>query len=299
MQYAKLGKSGPEISRIGLGCMSLTASREAEGIRIIHRAIDLGINFFDTADLYEKGLNETLVGKALKEKRKNLVLATKVGNQWRADGSGWDWNPRRAYIIASVEESLRRLQTDYIDLYQLHGGTIDDPIDETIEAFESLQASGKILHYGISSIRPNVIREYVNRSRITSVMMQYSLLDRRPEESVFDLLQAHGIGVLARGPLAQGLLVDKQAKEYLGQPGESVDAARAAVLNSVHAKRTASQVALQFVLRHPAITAAVAGARTMVQLEDIAGMFQVPDLTEGEYRSLWQAVGPKRYADHR
>jgi aryl-alcohol dehydrogenase-like predicted oxidoreductase len=144
-----------------------------------------------------------------------------------------------------------------------------------------------------------VIREYVNRSRITSVMMQYSLLDRRPEESVFDLLQAHGIGVLARGPLAQGLLVDKQAKEYLGQPGESVDAARAAVLNSVHAKRTASQVALQFVLRHPAITAAVAGARTMVQLEDIAGMFQVPDLTEGEYRSLWQAVGPKRYADHR
>jgi aryl-alcohol dehydrogenase-like predicted oxidoreductase len=88
---------------------------------------------------------------------KKVIIATKVGNQWRADGSGWDWNPNKDYIISAVEQSLKRLQTDYIDLYQLHGGTMEDPIDETIEAFEQLQKQGKIRYYGISSIRPTVI----------------------------------------------------------------------------------------------------------------------------------------------
>ena len=90
--------------------MSLDPVQEANGIQIIHRAIELGINYFDTSDLYNKGLNETLVGKALQYKRKEIILATKVGNQWRPDGSGWDWNPRKGYIIQAVEESLRRLQ---------------------------------------------------------------------------------------------------------------------------------------------------------------------------------------------
>ena len=141
------------------------------------------------ADLYDKGENEKLIGAALKEKRKDVIIATKVGNQWRADGSGWDWNPRKEYILSCVEGSLQRLNIDYIDLYQLHGGTIQDPIDETIEAFELLVQQGKIRYYGISSIRPNVIREYVKRSNIVSVMMQYSLLDRRSEETCLPLLQ--------------------------------------------------------------------------------------------------------------
>jgi aryl-alcohol dehydrogenase-like predicted oxidoreductase len=299
MQYARLGKSGPNVSRIALGCMSLSASREAEGIRIIHRAIDLGINFFDTADLYEKGLNEVLVGKAMKDKRKNLVLATKVGNQWRADGSGWDWNPRKEYIIASVEESLRRLQTDYIDLYQLHGGTIDDPIDEAIEAFETLLASGKILHYGISSIRPNVIREYASRSRITSVMMQYSLLDRRPEEAMLELLHEHGIGVLARGPLAQGLLVDKPARAYLGQELEAVKSAQEAIRSCATERRSPATVSLGYVLAHPAVTCAIAGARTLAQLEDVAGVFDKKSLAVEEIDRLRQSIPVNLYADHR
>jgi aryl-alcohol dehydrogenase-like predicted oxidoreductase len=299
MQYQSLGTSGPRISRIGLGCMSLSASREEEGIRVIHRAIDLGINFFDTADLYEQGLNEALVGKALKEKRKALVLATKVGNQWRADGSGWDWNPRKAYIIASVEESLQRLQTDYIDLYQLHGGTIDDPIDETIEAFEILQASGKILHYGISSIRPNVIRAYARRSRITSVMMQYSLLDRRPEEAMLDLLREQGIGVLARGPLAQGLLVDKPEKDHLGHTAVQVRLAREAIRSCATEFRSPARVALGYVLAHPAVTAAVAGVRTLGQLEDMAGVFHTKALDKKEMDRLRQSIPVNMYADHR
>ena len=228
MNYHQLGNSSLQISEIGFGCMSLAGTDE-QNAKILHHAIELGINFFDTADLYNKGMNEISVGKALKEKRDQIVLATKVGNQWRADGSGWDWNPGKEYILKSVDDSLQRLQTDHIDLYQLHGGTIDDPIDDTIEAFELLKKNGKIRYYGISSIRPNVIREYIKRSSIVSVMMQYSLLDRRPEESCLDLLKESNIGVLVRGSIAQGLLVNKPAKEYLQHTKQEVMKAAEAI----------------------------------------------------------------------
>ncbi len=114
--------------------------------------------------------------------------------------------------------SLKRLGTDYIDLYQLHGGTIEDSIEETIEAFEELKAEGFIRYYGISSIRPNVIHEYVNKSSIVSVMMQYSILDRRPEEEVLPLLQENGISVVTRGSIAKGLLSDHW-QEKISQKG--------------------------------------------------------------------------------
>ncbi|MFI5195282.1 MAG: aldo/keto reductase, partial [Chitinophagales bacterium] len=214
MEYRLLGKSALNISRIGFGCMSLDPADPVSEL-ILQEALDLGINYFDTADLYQKGLNEEMVGRAFRGMRDKVIIASKAGNQWRPDGSGWDWNPSKKYILQMAENSLRRLQTDYIDLYQLHGGTISDPIDETIEAFELLRAQGKIRYYGISSIRPNVIREYIDRSGIVSVMMQYSLLDRRPEESMLDLLHKKQIGVLARGSVASGLLVSKPAAPYL------------------------------------------------------------------------------------
>lgn len=267
--------------------------------RIIHQAIDKGINFFDTADLYGNGRNEISVGKALKEKRGQIILATKVGNQWRADGSGWDWNPRKAYILQAVRKSLERLQTDYIDLYQLHGGTIDDPIDETIEAFELLKQQGRIRHYGISSIRPNVIREYVKRSSITSVMMQYSLLDRRPEETCLGLLKENNIGVLCRGALAQGLLVNKPAKEYTGHPAEAVNKAASSVHNFSDDKRTAAQTAIRFVLQHPAVTAAVTGIRTMEQLEEIADTASSAELNDTEMKALQNSIEANMYEQHR
>src|ERR1700733_3678310 len=158
MEYSFLGKSDLKISRIGFGCMSLDP-KDSNAVKILHRALDAGINYFDTADLYNKGENETMLGKAFQDVRHKLILATKVGNQWRDDGSGWDWNPSKKYILSAVDQSLKRLQTDHIDLYQLHGGTLEDPIDEIIETFELLKQQGKILYYGISSLRPNVIRE--------------------------------------------------------------------------------------------------------------------------------------------
>jgi len=299
MEYQKLGNSSLHISRIGLGCMSLDPERESNGIKIIHRAIELGVNYFDTADLYNKGLNEILVGKALQSKRKEIVLATKVGNQLRADGSGWDWNPRKEYIIKAVEDSLHRLQTDYIDLYQLHGGTIEDPIDETIEAFEHLKQSGKILQYGISSIRPNVIREYVKRSSIVSVMMQYSLLDRRPEESVLWLLKENNIGVLVRGSLAQGLLAGKAPKDYLGHTTAGVKKASEAVINYVAKDRTTIQTALRYILQHPAVTASVVGVSNLEQLEEVAGTMNSPALQAEEIKILQETIPANKYAEHR
>lgn len=284
--------------RIGFGCMSLGTDQEAV-TKLIHQAIDLGINYFDTADLYDKGTNEVLVGQAIKGKRQKVILATKVGNQWRPDGSGWDWNPRKAYILSAVEASLQRLDTEYIDLYQLHGGTIDDPIDEIIEAFELLQQQGKIRYYGISSIRPNVIREYVQRSRISSVMMQYSLLDRRPEESCLPLLKDHQVGVLARGAVAGGLLVNKPAKPYLGHNVEEVSAARTAIKALVLPGRPAAAVAIQFVLSHPAISAAIVGIRNAQQLTDALAALTAPPLSPNELLNLRNNIPALRYAEHR
>jgi aryl-alcohol dehydrogenase-like predicted oxidoreductase len=298
MEHRNLGKSDLNISRIGFGCMSLSDDHTANH-ELLHKGVEYGINFFDTADLYQKGFNEETVGRALKPFRKKIILATKVGNEWRKDGSGWDWNPTKKYILRAVEASLKRLETDYIDLYQLHGGTIEDPIDETIEAFELLQQAGKIRYYGISSIRPNVIREYVDRSNIVSVMMQYSLLDRRPEESCLTFLQKNQIGVLTRGSLASGLLLGKPPKPYLAHTISDVQRATNAILKVAATHRTASEVALQFVLSHPAITAAVVGIRSEEQLQAGVAAIQGRPLSHTEKTQLADAVSALPYQDHR
>ncbi len=288
------------VSPIAFGCMSL-GENQAINNDLLRKAVDRGINYFDTADLYQKGLNEICVGEALKPIRKEVVIATKVGNQWRTDGSGWDWNPTRDYIIKGVEQSLRRLKTDYIDLYQLHGGTIEDPIDETIAAFELLQQQGKIRYYGISSIRPNVIREYVRRSNIVSVMMQYSLLDHRPEEEVLDLLHQYGIGVICRGAVAQGLLIGKATARYLQYTDSEVAKAAKAVAK-LAGKSDASRlgVALGYVWAHPAVATAALGIRTSAQLGDAINALQAArPLNEAQRSQLRQSVRSYRYEAHR
>lgn len=298
MQYRLLGKSALSVSKIGFGCMSL-GDDQAHNERLLHAAIDLGINFFDTADLYGGGQNEASIGKALKEKRDRIILATKAGNQLKADGSGWVWNPKKEYILSAVDHSLRRLQTDYIDLYQLHGGTMEDNIGETIEAFELLQQQGKIRHYGISSIRPNVIRAYAERSAISSVMMQYSLLDRRPEESCLPLLKDKNIGVLSRGALAAGLLVNKPATDYLNFSKEIVQKAAESISAAAAGNKTPTITALQFVLQHPAITAAVVGIRTQQQLEAAVEAIDALPLNDLEIDTLRHCIPLNYYKDHR
>jgi len=299
MKYNQLGKSNLQISEVGFGCMSLGTDDKANAA-LIQEAISSGINFFDTADLYDHGNNESTLGKAIAgTKREEVIIATKVGNQWKADGSGWDWNPSKTYILASVEESLRRLKTDYIDLYQLHGGTIQDPIDETIEAFETLVQQGKIRYYGISSIRPEVIREYVRRSNIVSVMMQYSLLDRRPEETCFPLLLGNNIGVLARGTVAKGLLASKPPAPFLNYTAGEVEKAAAGIAALSSENRPASQTALRYVLQQPAVTAAILGIRTAAHLSDAVAASAATPLTAQEIARLNSILPVNRYEQFR
>lgn len=297
MKYQILGKSSLHISKIGFGCMSLKPEQK-DFNEIIDAAIDNGINYFDTADLYDKGLNETLLGKAFKGKRDKVIIASKAGNQWRADGSGWDWNPRKDYILKCADQSLKRLQVDYIDLFQSHGGTMEDDIEETIEAYEILVKQGKIRYYGLSSIRPNVIREFVKKSNMVSVMTQYSLLDRRPEESTLQLLHENNIGVLVRGSVASGLLIDKPAKAYLNFSESQVAAAAKAIESVSSSERNPAQTAIQYVLKNPAVTAAVVGIRTMEQLKEAVGAIDKP-LTEEEIKVLKESVPVNFYEQHR
>ncbi|WP_299220951.1 aldo/keto reductase [uncultured Aquimarina sp.] len=297
MNYRKLGNSELKISEVSFGCMSLQEDFNITE-KLIHLAFDKGINYFDTADLYQHGQNEVMLGNAVKDFRDKVLIGTKVGNQPRKDGNGWDWNPSKEYIIKSVEESLRRLQTDYIDLYQLHGGTIDDPIDETIDAFEILKKGGKIRYYGISSIRPNVIREYVKRSNISSVMMQYSLLDRRPEESCLRLLQENNIGVLTRGSIAKGLLAGKPPTDYLNYTITEVKKTIDLVKNISRDNRSMCQTAIQFVLENISVTSSVIGVRTKEQLLECVLASNIKRLSSEELILLQNSLKPNQYDNH-
>jgi aryl-alcohol dehydrogenase-like predicted oxidoreductase len=307
MKKRKLGKSNLLVSELGLGCMSI-GTDERTAFEIIHTALEEGINYFDTADLYDHGLNEKLVGQALKNVREKVVIATKAGNRWSQEGNGWFWDPSKTYIKEAVKSSLKRLGTDYIDLYQLHGGTLEDPISETIEAFEELKAEGFIRSYGISSIRPNVIREYIEKSSIDSVMMQYSILDRRPEEESLPLLHQHGISVVTRGPLAKGLLssraLDKvspsmKEKGYLDYNWAELNELLVMLKDKFASFRSMTEVSLQFNLANPAVTAVVAGASSPAQLRENARAVKGKPLTNEEISLIKEISKLTQYKQHR
>ncbi|MEN1969086.1 aldo/keto reductase [Lentibacillus sp. N15] len=306
MKKNQLGTSDLYISDLTLGCMSLgTDSTQAQ--TIMEHALAAGINHLDTADLYDFGLNEEIVGKAIKGKREQIILTSKVGNHFNRDTKDWFWDPSKAHIKEGLKDSLRRLNTDYIDFYMLHGGTLDDPIDESIEAFEDLKQEGLIRAYGISSIRPNVIREYVKRSNIDGVMMQYSMLDRRPEEETLDLLAEKQISVLARGPLAKGILSNNGRKQierksqdgYLDYTYEELVHIYDEIKDIIGVETSFNTVALQYVLQHPAVASAVFGASSEEQLAENAAINEAAALTDEKYRALQAITKPAQYTNHR
>ncbi len=275
---------------------------------MIDRAIDAGINHLDTADLYDFGWNEEIVGDAIQDKRHQIVLSTKVGNHFNQKNKEWYWDPSKQYIKNAVKNSLKRLQTDYLDFCMLHGGTIEDPIDETIEAFESLKQAGYIRAYGISSIRPNVIHEYVKRSNIDGVMMQYSLLDRRPEEEILDLLHKNHISVLARGPLAKGILskhgsaqIEKKASNgYLDYSMSELTALFERLKSLVDANGSSiHEIALTYPLLHPAVVTTVFGASSINQLEEAIEIDVQTPIYKDLYNNLQQITRLNTYTNHR
>ncbi len=284
------------LPQIALGCMSLPGSfSEAE--KILHRAVDSGIVFFDTADLYQKGKNEENLGRALRGKRTQLFVSTKVGNQWNPAGTSWAWNPRKDYILTEVEHSLKRLRTDYIDLYQLHGGTIEDPWEGIFEAFEMLRTQGKIRRFGISSIRPNVIRKVMAMHPPATVMMQYSPLDRRPEEAVFPMLEGTATRVLVRGGFAKGILIDKPIVGFLDFPAEKVKEIKAEIEDSGFSPEA---VLIRFGLGEKAVSSLVVGASSEAQVERLRRGFGESQSVPDELIVRLKEHFPKNYyQDHR
>lgn len=303
LKKRKLGNSDLWVTELGLGCMSIGVKEKAAR-EIIEAALEEGINYFDTADLYDFGENEKIVGTALKEVRDKVIIATKVGNRWKPDKSGWSWDPSKSYIKEAVKQSLKRLGTDYIDLYQLHGGTIEDRIDDVIEAFEELKAEGLIRYYGISSIRPNVIREYVKKSYLVSVMMQYSILDRRAEEEALPFLDEHGVSAVTRGPLAKGLLTDKMLKKvsqkgYQDYSQEELLHVLPALKDKLAGDRSFTEIALQYNLAHPAVASVIAGASSPEQVRANSHAINSQSLTEDEIALIKTFSKAAFYKEHR
>mgnify|MGYP001635385048 CR=1 FL=1 len=226
------------------------------------------------------------------------------GNRWTEGKEGWRWDPSKAYIKEAVKQSLKRLSVEYIDLYQLHGGTLEDNILETIDAFEELKQEGFIKAYGISSIRPNVIREYVKHASIDSVMMQYSLLDRRPEEEVLPLLAENNISVVTRGPLAKGLLsenwIDKLSEQgYLDYSETELRALLTELKAKFTETRHLQEAAIQYNLAHKGVTSIIAGASSMEQVKENVAAVRAEPLSKSELTFMEQLAKMNKYEAHR
>lgn len=208
MQKRKLGEL--EVSAIGLGCMGMSdfygSSNEQQAIDTIHYALDHGINFLDTADMYGPFTNEKLVGKAIKERRDEVILATKFGNERSPDGTFLGVNGKPEYVKKACEASLQRLGVDHIDLYYQHRVDTSVPIEDTIQAMADLVKEGKVRYLGMSEAAPDTIRRAAKVHPITALQTEYSLWTRDPEDEILQTVRELGIGFVAYSPLGRGFL---------------------------------------------------------------------------------------------
>ncbi len=289
MQYRPLGKTGIKVSPYCLGAMMFGGIANADHddcIRIIHKALDFGINFIDTADRYSNGESEEIVGKALKGRRDKIVLATKVHGPM-GDDPNQQGNSRR-WITQAVEASLRRLQTDHIDLYQIHRPAPDTDIEETLSVLTDLMRAGKVRAIGSSTfpvseiVEAQWVAERRGLARFRTEQPPYSILDRSIEREVLPVCQRYGMGALVWSPLSKGLLSGRYRK---GQPmpdslrakfmpkqmsdARSLDAVEQLIPLAQEAGMPLTHLAIGFVMAHPGVTSAIIGPRTMPQLDDL------------------------------
>jgi len=291
MDYRLLGRTGVEVSPLALGTMMFGAwgNRDTDdSIRVIHKALDSGINFVDTADVYSAGESEEIVGKALKGRRDDVVLATKFFMPM-GEGPNRGGGSRR-YIMKAVEDSLRRLDTDYIDLYQVHRPSALMDVEETLGALTDLVRQGKVRYIGSSSysgsqiVEAQVASRDGNLERFVTEQPPYSILVRGIEQDVLPTTERHGMGTLSYSPLAGGWLSGKWRKDTAPVPTSANRPSARFDMTSVANQQklevvdalagiaedagiTLIELAIAFVINHPGITSAIIGPRTMEQLE--------------------------------
>lgn len=303
IEKRQLGKSGIEVTKIGVGLWAIGGDEwgpveDQESLDMISAALDLGINFFDTADVYGSGHSEKLLGRAMKGRRDAFVVASKIG--W----VGFDReNNVSAYdsvekLIAGVESNLKRLQTDYIDLMQSHINFREDHMEIFVEGFQKLQQQGKIRAYGVSTSDYEYLKAFNKDNQTSTLQIDYSILNRTPEKEIFPYTIEKDIGVLVRGPLAMGILTGKFNENTTFEDGDFRqnwvenedehqiflnDLEKVELLKPLENKdRSLAQLAIQFVMHHPAVTVAIPGAKRISQLKENVKSALLPDFTQEE-----------------
>ena len=304
MNYRRLGTTGAKVSPLCLGTMMFGGpTDEAESVRIIHQALDLGINFVDTANMYVQGKSEEVVGRAIKDRRQQVVLATK-GRQKMGEGPN-DKGASRLHLRRELDHSLRRLGTDYVDVYYVHAPDADTPIEETLRALDDAVRAGKVHYLACSNFRAWQLCEALwtsdklNLHRFACVQPLYNIVNRDIEVELLPLCKAHGIGVVSYSPLARGILTAKYQPGQPPPPGSRASRNDARMKQAewrdvslevsqkiaAHCQRkgvAASQFALAWCLANPHLTSVILGPRTMEQFVDNVACLNVSIMPEDE-----------------
>ncbi len=303
MQYRTLGRTGLHVSEVGFGAWAVGGNAhgnsygptdDATSVAAVRAAVDLGCNFFDTADVYGWGHSEEILGEALEGRRDEVLLATKVGGDFYHGGVRMNFDP--AYIAFALDRSLRRLRTDHVDLYQLHNPPAEMMSDpRTYDVLESLKAKGKVAHYGVSIHEPAEGLLCLEAGKPEALQVPFSLFRQEWIDELLPAARKAGVGIVAREPLGNGFLarpISPTARFVAGDirsywpramvSGRAAAAERLAFL--VRPDRTRAQAALRFVLGFPEVSTAIPGAKTPAQAEENLRASEVPPLTEAEIR---------------
>jgi myo-inositol catabolism protein IolS len=309
MEYRDLGRTGLKVSEIGFGAWAIGGDawgpvEDADSLAAIERALELGINFIDTADVYGDGRSESLVSRAIGGRRDEVVLSTKGGLMGHhRDPEREPVYDRPEMIIEALEASLRRLNTDHVDVYFCHIWW--DKHEETeafIEAFERLKRDGKVRAAGVSTNDLDHIEHFNRDGGLDVVQLDYSILNREPEREILPYLQEHRIGAVVRGPLRMGILTGKFSEDTTFPEGDirrnwpaerwfKDNLEKVERLRSLEDGKTLGQLALRYVLNHPAVSVAIPGAKTLAQVEANAAASVRPLLSEEDLR-LIREVSP-------
>jgi len=310
MEYRQLGKSGLKVSAIGLGGNTFgNGADEAATARIVNRALNIGVNFIDTADVYTRGTSEEFVGKAVKDRRHEAIIATKV--RGKMGDLPNDEGLSRKHIMDGIEASLRRLQTDYVDLYQVHQVDPSTPIYETLSALDTLVSQGKVRYLGCSNFAAWQICESLwasdrkNLTPFVSVQPRYNLMDRAIERELLPFCRQYGIGIIPYSPLAGGILTGKYKEGEAPPPDTRAgrqDRLRNQLTPDLHVKvgalgkwaqdqgHTAGDLALAWLLSRPEVSTIIAGATRPEQVESNAKAAEWK-LSESDLKQIDQTLG--------